>query len=92
MFQEADCVDGTWNTVSGPRWVGAISAFAGPGSLQGDMSIEFQVSGRLCSGAGSLAGQATDNTATLTWTRTSYTTNTCTASDVPSQMIVTLQR
>ena len=92
FIQLADCVDGSWNTVSSQsRWVGAISAFARPGSLNGNMSFEFQVSGRLCSGVGTLIGDATNDTATLTWTIADYNTDTCT-SGVPSLMIVKLQR
>ena len=92
FFQEVDCVDATWHTVSsGPRWVGAISAFAGPGSLNGQMSFEFPVSGKLCSGVGNLTGGATSDTATLTWTITGYSTATCT-SEVPNLMIVKLRR
>jgi hypothetical protein len=49
------------------------------------------VSGRLCSGVGKISGEATSNTATLTWTITSYSTDTCT-SDVPNLIIVKLQR
>jgi hypothetical protein len=93
FFQEADCVDATWHSVSsGARWVGAISAFAKPGQLSGDMSFEFPVGGRLCSGTGTIAGNASDNSGTLTWTLTSYSTNTCAAGDVPNQMILRLQR
>src|SRR5206468_253747 len=81
FIQLADCVDGSWNTVdSGLRWVGAISAFARPGSLDGYMSFEFPGSGsKLCSGVGTLTGYATSDTATLTWTITSYNTDTCTS-------------
>lgn len=93
FFQEADEVEGTWYTVDpGPRWIGAIGAFAGPGSLKGDMYVEFPVSGRPCSGVGTLTGEATSNTATLRWAVTSYSTNTCTANDVPNQMMMRLQR
>ena len=92
FFQEVDCVDGTWNTTSSePRWVGGISAFAVPGALDGNMSFEFTVSGKLCSGVGILKGTATDNLASLTWTLTGYNTENCT-SGVPSQMMVKLQR
>lgn len=94
FFQEADCVDATWHSVSsGARWVGAISVFVRlGGSLDGDMSFEVPVSGRLCTGTGTVTGEVTDNTGTVRWTLTSYSTNTCTASDVPSQMILRLQR
>lgn len=73
------------------RWVGAISAFARPASLDGFMSFEFPVGSRLCTGIGTLVGDATDDTATLRWTLTEYNTQTCTGG-VPTQMIVKLQR
>ena len=95
FFQEADCVDGSWNTVPPEvRWVGAISAFAGPGSIHsGFMSFEIPGSGsKLCTGVGTLAGDATSDTATLTWTITSYTTDTCTSTSVPNLATVKLKR
>lgn len=93
LIQMADCVDGSWNTVpaSESRWVGAISAFARPASLDGFMSFEFPVGSRLCTGLGTLTGDATDDAATLMWTLTEYSVGTCT-SGVPSQMIVKLRR
>ena len=92
FIQMADCVDGSWNTVSESRWVGAISAFARPGSLDGQMSFEFPGSGsRLCSGVGNIKGEATNDRATLTWTMTSYNTDTCTSGGVPNQMLVNIQ-
>src|SRR5207244_11321607 len=62
FVQMADCVDGSWNTAdSGSRWVGAISAFVGPGSLRsGFMSFEFPGSGsKLCTGVGTLDRKST---------------------------------
>ena len=94
FIQMADCVDGSWNTADfGSRWVGAISAFVGPGSLRsGFMSFEFPGSGsKLCTGVGTLAGDATSDRATLTWTMTGYNTDTCT-SGVPNLMLIKLQR
>jgi hypothetical protein len=91
LIQIADCVDGGWNTVSSERWVGAISAFARPGSLDGFMSFEFPVGSRLCTGVGILIGDATDDTAALTWTLMDYNAETCTRG-VPDRMTVKLQR
>jgi hypothetical protein len=93
LIQLADCIDGSWNTVSTTevRWVGAISAFARPASLEGFMSFEFPVGSRLCTGVGTLAGEATEQTATLTWSITEYNTQNCTTG-VPDRVIVRLQR
>jgi len=93
FIQFADCIDGSWNTGdSGSRWVGAISGFARPGSFDGFMSFEFPGSGsKLCSGVGTLAGEATDDAATLTWTISSYNADACT-SGVPNLMLMKLQR
>jgi hypothetical protein len=94
LIQQADCVDGGWNTVpvSEPsRWVGAISAFAKPSSLDGFMSFEYQVGSRLCTGLGTLVGDADDNTATLRWTITEFDTQAC-SGGVPGQMTVRLRR
>ena len=56
------------------------------------MSFEFPGSGsRLCSGVGNIKGEATNDRATLTWTMTSYNTDTCT-SGVPNLMLIKLQR
>lgn len=79
--------------MSGPRWLGAISVFARPGLLDGQMSFEFPGSGsKLCTGVGTLTGEATNTTATLTWTIATYNTDTCTSGSVPTQMIVKLER
>ena len=94
LIQQADCVDGGWHTVplsDSSRWVGAVSAFAKPAALDGFMSFEFQVGARLCTGLGTLVGDATDTTATLKWTITEYDTETCTRG-VPHEMTVRLQR
>jgi hypothetical protein len=90
--QFADCVDGSWDTGSSEsRWIGAISGFARPGSFSGFMSFEIPGSGsKLCSGVGNLAGDATDDTATLMWDLTSYSTDSCTS--VPNPMTLKLQR
>jgi len=91
LIQLADCVDGSWNTVSDSRWVGAISAFAVPGSINGYMSIEYQVSGKLCSGFGTLNGPATNTIATLEWTLTNYNADVC-PGGIPNTMTVKLGR
>jgi hypothetical protein len=90
----ADCIDGSWNTMPPDvRWIGAISAFAYPGSLDGNMSFEIPGSGsKQCSGVGTLKGDATDDTATLTFTLTSYDTGTCTSSSVPNLITMKLHR
>jgi hypothetical protein len=91
LIQLADCVDGSWNTVSDSRWVGAISAFAVPRSLNGYMSIEYQVSGKLCSGFGTLNGPATETTATLEWSLTNYNADNC-PGGIPNTMTLKLGR
>jgi hypothetical protein len=92
FVQNIDCVDGSWNT-SPPdvRWIGAISGYSVPGALDGYMSFEMPGrSSRICSGVGTLVGDATDNTATLTWNLTSYDTEACTSA--PSLITLKLQR
>jgi len=87
-----DCVDGSWNTnPPDARWVGAISVFAYPGTLDGFMSFEMPGTGsKQCTGVGNLTGSATDTEANLTWTITSYTPDTC--ASPPTVVSVKLRR
>jgi hypothetical protein len=93
LIQEADEIEGSWNTVdSGPRWVGAIGAFVSPGSLKGDMWVEFPSGDNRCQGVGTLAGDVNSSAATLRWLGVRYSASACGAADVPNALTLQLQR
>ena len=91
LFQEGDEVEGVWlSTSSGRRWFGGIGGFAGPSSVLADMSFQYAVGEAQCTGVGSISGGANDQVAHLTWTITSYNTNTC--SPMPGTLTMRLEK
>jgi hypothetical protein len=90
----SDCIDGSWNTnPPDARWIGAISVYAYPGIVDGNMSFEIPGTGsKQCSGVGLLHGDATNDTATLTWNISTYDTANCNSATVPNQITMRLHR
>jgi hypothetical protein len=90
VVQSGNCVDGGWTTATAD-WTGAISGYAAADSFSGQFSFERATDGGgKCTAAGPIAGQA--GAGSLRWTSNDLSpVGSCTG-DVPSMVVLTLQR
>ena len=90
VVQSGNCVDGAWDSLPA-EWTGAISGLARVDSYAGQFSLELKDSnGGRCTAVATVAGPVTDKT--LRWTGDGFKAVGPCSGDLPTSLVLTLQR
>ncbi len=89
VVQAGNCVDGAWLSADA-NWRGAISGFASADAYSGQISIERTDGSGRCAGVGTVSGPVDGNT--LRWTGSGFTAVGTCEGELPTSIILSLQR